>query len=45
MGNKVKLVDFKDGWLIFTVDFWGSEVKIQVVLPDWIKRAIAAEVG
>ncbi|MBE0699669.1 MAG: hypothetical protein IH586_22315 [Anaerolineaceae bacterium] len=45
MGNKVKTVEFKDGWLNIKVDFWGSLIEIKVLLPDGIKRMIAAEVG
>ena len=44
MGNKVMEIEFVDGWLTITVDFWGSLVKIRVLLPDSIKRLIAAEV-
>lgn len=45
MVDKVKNIDFKDGWMIITVDFWGTTVYIKFVLPNGIKRLIAAEVG
>ena len=44
MGNKVISIEYFGGLLTFTVDFWGSLVKIRVLLPDVVKRKIAAEV-
>jgi hypothetical protein len=42
--TKRRIVEFKDGWLNITVDFWGSLVEIKVLLPDGIMRKIAGEV-
>ena len=44
MGDKVKTIEFIDGWMIITVDFWGTNVFIKFILPEGIKRLIAAEV-
>jgi hypothetical protein len=44
MGELVKSVDFVEGRLVMVLNFWGSLVNLSILLPDAIKRKIAAEV-
>lgn len=44
MGDFVKSVDFVEGRLVMVLNFWGSLVNLSIILPDVVKRKIAAEV-
>lgn len=44
MSDFVRTVDFVDGRLMIVLNLWGSLVNLSIVLPDGIKRKIAAEV-
>jgi hypothetical protein len=44
MSDFVRTVDFVDGRLMIVLNLWGSLVNLSIVLPDVIKRKIAAEV-
>lgn len=44
MGEMVKSVDFVEGRLVMVLNFWGSLVNISLILPETVKRKIAAEV-